>query len=82
MYLWICWYATDEWVCYVTAPTRGRAKSLFHDYWRGTVYGEYTDVRTQKIRPSDGYQEAVLDMDCPELEALGARYLSEEELEG
>lgn len=81
MYLWLCRYKNDEWACYVTAPTRGRAKSLFHDYWRSTVYGEYTDVRAQKIRSADGYQEAVLDMDCAELEALGVRYLTEEEME-
>lgn len=81
MYLWLCWYAADEWVRYIIAPNRGRAKSLFHEYWRGTAYGEYTDVRTQKIRSADGYQEAVLDMDCAELEALGVRYLTEEEME-
>lgn len=81
MYLWICWYTHDEWACYIIAPTIGRAKSLFHDYWSGTVYDEYTDIRAKKLRAADGYQEAVLDMDCAELEALGVRYLTEEEME-
>lgn len=78
MYLWICWYCTDEWASYVIAPTRGRAKSIFHEHWRATVYDEYTDVRAQKIRTADGHEESVLDTDCPELENLGVRYLDEE----
>ena len=30
---------------------------------------------------ADGYCKAVMDMDCAELEALGAQYLTEEEKE-
>ena len=79
MYLWLCWYVNDEWVCYVVAPTRGRAKSLFHEHFRGTIYGEYTDIRSCKLKPADGFKEAVLDDDFPELEKLGVRYATEEE---
>lgn len=38
-------------------------------------------MRARKIKSADGFQEAVLDDDCKELEALGVRYLTEEELE-
>lgn len=81
MFLWICWYVNDEWACYVVAETRGRAKSLFHEYWKRTVYGEYTDVRICKIKSADGFEEAVLDTDCQELEKLGVGYLTDEETE-
>ena len=33
MFLWLCCYVNDEWGCYIIAPTRGRAKSLFNSYW-------------------------------------------------
>ena len=76
MYLWQCWYANDEWGCYVIAPTRGRAKSLFQDYWDE---GWYTDVRCRKVKEAPGMDQGIYDMDCPELEALGVRYLEETE---
>lgn len=78
MFLWLCWYVQDEWGCYIIAPTRGRAKSLFHDYWAGTLYGEYTDIRATKIKAADGYEESVLDMDCETLAALDVHYSEEE----
>lgn len=80
MYLWLCWFRyDDDWGCYIIAPTRGRAKSMFYDYWQYTGYGEYTDIRSIKIRRADGFQEEVLDTDCKELEALGIRYRTEED---
>ena len=82
MYLWFCWfYDEDSWGSYVIAPTRGRAKSIFYAHWCATWYGEYTDIRLRKIKSADGFKEAVLDDDCKELEALGVRYLTEEEME-
>lgn len=75
MYLWLCWYANDEWGCYIVAPSRGKAKYLFQEYWDE---GEFTDVRARKIKEAVGFREAVLDTDCPELEALGVYYLTED----
>lgn len=81
MYLWLCWYKNDEWACYVIASTRGRAKSLFHDYWNSICYGEYTDVRCHRVKPANWCTEAILDADCEVLEQLGVRYKTEAELE-
>lgn len=78
MFLWTVWFCNDEWACYVIAPTRGRAKSLFWDYWKWD--GEYIDVRCYKVKPADGYEECVLDYQCETLESLGVSYLSEPEL--
>lgn len=76
MFLWLCWYANDEWCCYVIAPTRGKAKWLFQNYWRE---GFYTDVRCRKVKEAPGMDQGIYDMDCPELEALGVRYRDETE---
>lgn len=70
MFLWCCWYDTENWCCYVIAPTHGRAKSLFHEYWRE---GEYADVRCFKVKKADGMEEGVYDATWPGLEALGVR---------
>lgn len=82
MFLWFCrFFDNDDWGCYIIAPTRGRAKAMFFGDWGYGGYGEYTDVRAWKIKSADGFQEAVLDDDCKDLEALGVRYLKEEEME-
>lgn len=78
MYLWTVYYKNEDWCCYVIAPTRGRAKYLFQDYWRE---GEYTDIRLNKVKEANGYSEGVYDMDCDVLRELGVRYLTEEEWE-
>ncbi len=78
MYLWTVYYKNEDWCCYVIAPTRGRAKFLFQDYWRE---GEYTDIRLNKVKEANGYREGVYDMDCDVLRELGVRYLTEEEWE-
>ena len=80
MYLWICWFRNDDdWGCYVIAPTRGRAKSLFfkhfNDQWFYVQW--YTDVRSQKVKEAQGQQEGIYDVDGPVLEALGVRYRTE-----
>lgn len=78
MYLWTVYYKNEDWCCYVIAPTRGRAKFLFQDYWRE---GEFTDIRLNKVKEANGYREGVYDMDCDVLRELGVRYLTEEEWE-
>lgn len=78
MILYICYYKNRDWCCYVAAPTRGKAKHLFNE-WDG--HGWYTDVRTQKVKDCPDTPERVYDEDCPELEKLGVRYLTEEEME-
>lgn len=87
MALWYCCYLPDDdWGCYVVADTRGRAKSIFHqrcvsDY---TSLRSYTDVRAYRIKDVTILNETIFEEDCPELEALGCRYLNDEtiELEG
>lgn len=76
MFLWTVYYKDAEWVCYVIAQTRGRAKSIFADYWKE---GEYTDIRCYKAKPADGYDEAIYDYDCEVLAELGVRYMTETE---
>ena len=84
MTLYVCYYKNDDWRCYVAAPTRGKAKHLFNEWYGHGWYTDvwYTDVRAQKIKDCPGTPEGVYDMDCPELEKLGVRYLTEEEMEG
>lgn len=77
MFLWLVYFDTAEWGVYITAPSRGRAKSIFKRY--SYEDGEFTDIRVHKLKEADGYGEMFLDMDCPELEALGVRYMTEEE---
>lgn len=76
MVLWCCWYDTVDWCCYVVAPTRGKAKGLFQNYWNE---GDYTDVRCIKVKEAANARKGVYDMDCEELEKLGIRYLEEME---
>ena len=77
MFLWWVYLDKDEWGVYITAPSRGRAKSIFwlcsHDTF------DFTDIRIHKLKPADGFSEKFMDMDCPELEALGVRYMTEDE---
>lgn len=77
MFLWWVYLDTVEWGVYITAPSRGRAKSIF---WHcSTDACEYTDIKVRKLKSADGFGERFMDMDCPELEALGVRYMTEEE---
>lgn len=78
MFLWSCSYKNCEWCCYVIAKTKGKAKSLFQDYWRD---GEYIDIRVYKVKEAKGFVEGIHDMDDDVLKQLGVRYLTEEELE-
>lgn len=67
----------EEWGSFVIAGSRGRAKSLFFDFW--TNEGWYIDVRCWKIKSVDQQTEAVYDQDCPELEAMGVSFAPFEE---
>ena len=77
MFLWLVYLDTVEWGVYVTAPSRGKAKYIF--YRCTPDYCEFTDIKIRKVKPADGHEARYLDMDCPELESLGVRYMTEEE---
>lgn len=81
MFLWMCWFdCDDEWCCYVIAPTRGKAKAMFLDAFDCGWY-DFTQVRSRKVKPAEGFAAQVCDMQCPELDALGVRYLTQEEID-
>lgn len=81
MYLWLCYFSkVRDWSTYVIAPSRSKAKMMFVDHW-GKDTGEYIDVRARKVTPADGFTPKVCDVQCPTLNALGARYLTDEEIE-
>lgn len=84
MFLWVCWFSgdsgDDEWCSYVIAPTRGKAKAMFFGAF-DCGWNDYIFVRARKIKPADGFAAKVCDMQCPELDALGVRYLTEEEID-
>lgn len=79
MTLYVCSYKNYNCCCYVAAPTRGKAKYLFFNWWGS---GWYIGVRALKIKDCPDTPEGVYDEDCPELEKMGVRYLTEEEMEG
>lgn len=86
MFLWKCWFSGDnDWCCYVIAPTRGKAKAMFFDWEKEMIFSwnhdDYVNVRSRKIKPAEGFAAQVCDMQCPELDALGVRYLTQEELD-
>lgn len=79
MKLYLVYFRDQEWGCYVVAPSRGRAKSLFYEYWRWD--GEYTDIRCRKLKSVDQKDEKLYDTNCPELEAMGVSFRGLEEEE-
>lgn len=81
MFLWLCWLEFDNWCVYVTAPTRGKAKSMVLSHFNDICFLQYTDIHAIKKKVADGYTAKVYEEDCPELEALGYRYMTEEEME-
>lgn len=81
MYLWLCYFAmVRDWCTYVIAPSRTRAKMMFAEHW-GHEMGEYIDVRARKVKPADEFAAQVCDVQCTELNTLGVRYLTDEEVE-
>ena len=81
MFLWLCWFEYEDWCVYVTAPTRGKAKAMVFSHFNDICFLQYTDIHAIKKKAADGYPAKVYDEDCPELEALGYRYMTEEEME-
>ena len=83
MNLYSCFLKNEEWGCFVVAPSRGRAKTLFYNYAKIELgqYVEFTDVRCYKLKIVDQQEEKVYDMDCPELEAMGVHFANEDEWE-
>ena len=78
MFLWLCYLFNEEWVAYVIAPSRGKAKKMFFDHFNdGMIF--YTDVRARKVKPADGFSPKVCDMQCEDLDALGVHYINDEE---
>lgn len=81
MFLWLCWLEFEDWCVYVTAPTRGKAKSMVYAAFGDIYFLQYTDIHAIKKKAADGYPAKLYEEDCPELEALGYRYMTEEEME-
>ena len=53
MNLYMCRYMFEEWICYVFAETRDKAKGLFHD----RQFGEFVDIRATYIGKSEIVKE-------------------------
>lgn len=82
MNVYACNYKDDAWDCFVVAGTRGEAKSLFHSSFHSYCSENlYTDVRSSIVKRGVQIPAGVYDIDCPELEQIGLRYLSAEEME-
>ena len=79
MNLYLCWFRNEEWGCYVTAHSRGHAKSLFAQScaYDLAMLGEFTDIRALKIKSASGFSEGVHDIQDETLDALGVNYLEE-----
>jgi len=78
MNLYECHYPEGEWICYVFAETRGKAKSLFNSFFDG----EFVDVRIRYIGKSDAIETpSVVDRkshkDYPAVLALCDGYVEE-----
>ena len=78
MFLWICDCKNDNFVVYIIAATRGKAKKMYCDWYDGDT--DYIEVRARKMKAADGFEPMVCDENCPTLEKLGVRYLTDEEL--
>lgn len=80
MYLWLCWFEFEDWCVFVTAPTRGKAKSMVFSYFHNDIcFLNFTDIHAIKKKAADGYPAKVYDEDCPELEELGYAFMTEGE---
>ena len=81
MFLWLCYFSYEEyfsdWCAYVIAPTRGKAKKMFLDYFNDG-FDDYLNVRCRKVKSADGFQPQVCDLQNEVLDALGVSYSKEE----
>ena len=74
MNLYMCRYEEQDWVCYVFAETRGKAKYLFNKIWgngvedfvwvRSNFIGKSTTIVTPTIVDSERHEDysAVLEL--------------------
>jgi len=81
MNLYMCSYDTEDWVCYVFAETRGKARYLFNKFWDGDK-DSFIDVRSAFIGKSQLVETpSVVDdenhKDYPAVLALGGGYTQE-----
>lgn len=53
MNLYMCNYDEAEWICYVFAETRGKARSLFHEFFDSGSGEQFIWVRSKLIGTSD-----------------------------
>jgi hypothetical protein len=63
-----------EWCCYIFAESKGRAKTLFADWYPECAGVEYTDIRVSTIMKDVGGNEEVCDDDCQRLKDCGIEY--------
>jgi len=85
MNLYECRYEEQDWVCYVFAETRGKAKYLFNKIWgngvedfvwvRSKFIGKSTTIETQTIVDCKDHK------DYPVVLALGGGFEPEESAE-
>ena len=82
---WCYFVNDDEWGCYVIAPTRGKAKSLFLLHTNLLCDGDYTDIRCRQMmklpEETNFWPQVLDDPDDPLLMELGLRYATYEEAE-
>ncbi len=81
MNLYACSYDHEDWICYVFAETRGKAKHLFNKFCGGDS-DVFVDVRSNFIGKSNIVEiPTVVDCeshkDYPAVLALGGGYESE-----
>lgn len=53
MNLYMCRYDEAEWICYVFAENRNKARSLFHGFFDSGSGEQFVDVRSRLIGKSD-----------------------------
>lgn len=70
-----CAYETNaEWCCYVFAETRGRAKTIFKNWYLGYECPDYTDIHVSIVKKDVTGDEQVCDDDCQRLKDNGVEY--------
>ena len=74
MTLWQCFYPGEEWVCYVIAETRAKAKYQFVSHFKESTWDALINVQAHKVKDTPDHQPGVYDTDCDVLEALGVQY--------
>lgn len=66
---------SEEWGCWVAERTRGKAKSLFYQYWKYEMHFDFTDLRTREEKvDTSSLSPQIFDDDCEQLEKLGLKF--------